>query len=159
MGRYVRGGNCHAATRHYDCHCLLRSTCMSVHGLQDLSYYGFVFGYSRSPTEAQLRLAPNRPCMTLVYNKWSAYCLTDAIMIRCLIILITSYVPLLRMRRRLRDLILVRRASPSSLRACKKRGGASLPDLPPRSYIYAYMTAGHTHVQAGGLSRVTNTSC
>ena len=35
-------------------------------GLQDLSRYGFkVFDYS-SPTEAQLRLAPNRPCMTLV---------------------------------------------------------------------------------------------
>ena len=58
-----------AATRHYDCHCLLRSTCMSVHDLQDLSCYGFVFGYSRSSTEAQLRLAPNRPCMTLVYMR------------------------------------------------------------------------------------------
>ena len=63
---YVRGGNCHAATRHYNCHCLLESTCMSVHGPQDPSCYGFkVFDYS-SPTEAQLRLAPNRPCMTIV---------------------------------------------------------------------------------------------
>ena len=41
---------------------------MSVQGLQDLSCYGFkVFDYS-SLTEAQLRLAPNRPCMTLVVN-------------------------------------------------------------------------------------------
>ena len=34
-----------------------------VHGPQDPSCYGFkVFDYS-SPTEAQLRVAPNRPCM------------------------------------------------------------------------------------------------
>ena len=76
MGRYVRGGidirarggggNCHAATRvrHYDCHCLLRSTCMSVHGLQDLLCYGFVFGYSRSPTEG-LGSAQARPKQAL----------------------------------------------------------------------------------------------
>ena len=63
--RILRGRNCHAATQHYDCYCLLGSTFMSVRGLQDLSCYGFkVFDYS-SPTEAQLRLAPNRPCMTL----------------------------------------------------------------------------------------------
>ena len=62
-----RDCDCHAATRHCDCYCLLGSTCMSVHGLQDILCYGFkVFDYS-SPTEAQLRLAPNMPCMTLVY--------------------------------------------------------------------------------------------
>ena len=76
MGRYVCGRNCRAATLHYDCHCLLWSTCMSVHSLQDLSCYGFVFGSSRSPTEAQLRLAPNRPCMTLVSHSIGMYTAT-----------------------------------------------------------------------------------
>ena len=47
---------------------------MSVRGLQDLSCYGFkLFDYS-SPTEAQLRLAPNRPCMSLVLHMTIPLC-------------------------------------------------------------------------------------
>ena len=61
-----RDCDCHAATRHCDSYYLLGSTCMSVQGLQDPLCYGSkIFDYS-SPTEAQLRLAPNMPCMTLV---------------------------------------------------------------------------------------------
>ena len=67
-----RGLSCmqlHGRTRHYEtvCHWAHESAWICVGGLQDLSCYGFIKVFeSQLLTEAQLRLAPNRPCVTLV---------------------------------------------------------------------------------------------
>ena len=67
--RYLCGAQGTVGQLHawHDCQC--SRSWIYVNGLHCLSCYGFLRLIYPSPTEAsQLRLAPNRPCMTLVYN-------------------------------------------------------------------------------------------